>query len=58
MLSEKLSNEYILNRFDEIWEEWSFDKTFTSKDKCLKYLKKMLNSRRAYEKLNKKIKIK
>lgn len=57
-IREELSTVYILKRFNELWDEFELDKSFTVYDDALEYLNKLLEDGNAYKKINKLIKVK
>ena len=49
----ELGDEHIISRFNVIWDDFNFEKLFTTKDDALNYLNQMLKSDEAYMDINK-----
>lgn len=52
-IDDEISTDYILNRFNELWDEFEFDK-FVTYDDALDYLNQLLKDENAYKKINRK----
>lgn len=55
-IDDELSTDYILNRFNELWGEFKFDKLFVTYDDAFNYLNQLLNDENTYKKINKIVK--
>ena len=53
VIDDEISTDYILNRFNELWDEFEFDK-FVTYDDALDYLNQLLKDENAYKKINRK----
>ena len=55
--TEKLSKDYILSRFESMWDDFSLDYLVVEKEDALNYLNQMLEDDEVYEKINKSYRI-
>ena len=51
-IADELSRDYILKRFNEIWDEFEFEKLFITYDDASDYLNQLLDDENASEKIN------
>ena len=51
-IADELPRDYILKRFNEIWDEFEFEKLFITYDDASDYLNHLLDDENAYKKIN------